>query len=170
MVQKGDTAPEFTLEGVADGEIRTFALSELLADGPAVLTFYIYDYSPVCTDQMCEVNDMEFLTLNDDATPVGISTDGPYSHRQFAADNDLSYPLLTDDDKEVYEQYGMLVTEDGKRQPRRGIVVVDTDRTVQYRWMADDNWDAWEVAPLDEANTVVRELVSDGSPAWYCRT
>jgi len=166
MVVTGETAPGFRLQGAKDGEIQTFTLSELLEDGPVVLAFYIYDYSPVCTDQMCEMNDMEFLTFNADATPVGISTDGPYSHREFAADNDLTYPLLTDDDKQVYEQYGMVATaEDGSREARRGIVVVGTDRTVQYRWVAEDNWDAWEVAPLDEANSVVTELVNEQPPA-----
>jgi peroxiredoxin len=160
MVTEGETAPDFTLEGYGDGDVRAFTLSEALADGrPAILAFYIYDYSPVCADQMCEMNDMEFVTFNNQASVFGISTDGPYSHREFATDNDLSYPLLTDDDRTVYEQYGMLVTdEDGKQKPRRGIVVVDGDRTVRYKWVAADNWDPWSVTPLEEANEVVNRL------------
>lgn len=166
MVTQGDTAPDFTLAGAVNGDVDTFTLSDALADGPAVLSFYIYDYSPVCTDQMCEMNDMEFLTFNDDAVVFGISTDGPYSHMEFAEDNDLSYPLLTDTDKTVYEQYGMVETaEDGTRNPRRGIIVVDSDRTVQYRWVAADNWDEWEIEPLNEANDVVQRLVSQSTPA-----
>lgn len=166
MIELGDTAPEFTLEGAVDGEVGTFTLSDALEERPVLLSFYIYDYSPVCTEQMCEMNDMEFLTFNDDAAVFGISTDGPYSHMQFAEDNNLSYPLLTDTDKVVYEQYGMMeTTAEGNREPRRGIIVVDRDRTVQYRWVADDNWDTWEIEPLNEANNVVKELVSHSSPA-----
>jgi peroxiredoxin len=108
---------------------------------------------------MCEVNDMEFLTFNEDVTVLGISTDGPYSHQRYTADNDISYPLLTDDEKEVYEQYGMTErTDEGKRQAKRGIVLIDGDRVVQYRWQAEDNWDDWETTPLSEANSILNDL------------
>jgi peroxiredoxin len=119
----------------------------------------VYDFSPVCEDQMCEVNDMEFLTFNDDVAVLGISTDGPYSHQRFIAENDLTYPLLTDDDKTVYEQYGMIDrTAEGKRSPKRGIVLIDADRAVQYRWQAEDNWDSWETKPLSDANAILNDL------------
>ncbi|MFB6280458.1 MAG: redoxin domain-containing protein [Haloferacaceae archaeon] len=153
----GDTAPDFTLVGTQGDEIREFTLSEFAADRPAVVVFYIYDYSPVCTDQLCELNDVEFLTFNDDVAVLGVSTDGPYSHREFVADNDLTYPLLTDDDKRVYERYGMLDADGG---PRRGIVLVDGDRTVRYRWVAEDNWDPWTVGPLSEAAELAAELTA----------
>jgi peroxiredoxin len=159
MDDRRQLAPDFTLTGTDGGEVREFTLSEFADGRPTMLVFYIYDYSPVCTAQMCEVNDMEFLTFNEDVTVLGISTDGPYSHQQYIADNDLSYPLLTDDDKVVYEEYGMIErTDDGKRQPKRGIVLIDADRAVQSRWQADDNWDTWETKPLSEANSILNGL------------
>ena len=158
MVETGDTAPDFTLTGAQGDEIREFTLSAFADGRPAVLVFYIHDFSPVCTDQMCEINDMEFLTFNDDAAVVGISTDGPFSHREFIQDNDISYPLLSDVDKEIYEAYGMTERDDEKRHPQRGVVLVDSDRTVEYRWQAADNWDEWEMETLNEIDTKVREL------------
>ena len=158
MVETGDMAPDFTLTGAQGDEIREFTLSAFADGRPAVLVFYIHDFSPVCTDQMCEINDMEFLTFNDDAAVVGISTDGPFSHREFIQDNDISYPLLSDVDKEIYEAYGMTERDDEKRHPQRGVVLVDSDRTVQYRWQAADNWDEWEMETLNEIDTKVREL------------
>ena len=159
MVGTGDTAPGFTLEGTRGEEIGEFTLSEFANGRPTVLVFYIHDYSPVCTDQMCEINDMEFLTFNDDAGVLGISTDGPYSHRKFIHDNHISYPLLTDVDKNVYEAYGMIEQqEDGRRHPKRGAVLIDGDRTVRYRWEAADNWDKWEMKPLNDIDRIVREL------------
>lgn len=162
MVEIGGHVGDFTLEGVAGGEIREFSLSDVLTDRPAVIVFYIYDYSPVCSTQMCEVNDMELLTFNNDVAVFGISTDGPYSHREFASDNDLSYPLLTDEDKQVYEQFGMIEeTEEGTRKTKRGIAVVDSDGILRYRWVARDNWDEWVIQPLSDANDVVRKLLAE---------
>jgi peroxiredoxin len=108
---------------------------------------------------MCEVNEMEFLTFNDDIGVLGISTDGPFSHQQFIADNDITYPLLTDDEKQVYEQYGMIEqTDDGRRQAKRGIVLIDADQTVRYRWEAEDNWDDWQTKPLSDIHALTKEI------------
>jgi peroxiredoxin len=159
MIEPNDTAPDFTLEGAHGEEIREFTLSEYADDRPVALVFYVYDYSPVCTTQMCEVNDMELLTFNDDVGVLGISTDGPYSHLKFIEDNDLTYPLLSDGEKQVYEEYGMIETGDnGTRQAKRGLVLVDSDLTVQYAWQAEDNWDEWEMQPLSEIDQRIREL------------
>ena len=158
MAEIGDTAPDFTLDGTQGDEIREYTLSEVADGRPTVLVFYIHDYSPVCTDQMCEINDVELLTFNDDAAVLGISTDGPYSHREFIRDNDITYPLLTDVDKDVYEAYGMVERDGEKRLPRRGMVLVDGDRTVRYLWKTEDNWNEWEMDPLYEINDLVRDL------------
>ncbi|WP_158224049.1 redoxin domain-containing protein [Halorubrum salipaludis] len=162
MVQVGDTAPDFTLTGTQGDEVREFSLSAFAAGRPAMLVFYVYDFSPVCADQMCELNDMEMLTFNDEIAVLGISPDGPYSHQQFIDRNNLSYPLLTDEEKQVYDQYEMLEeTTAGKRNQKRGIVLLDADRTVRYRWVADDNWASWDMEPLNEAYEISQEL---GSP------
>lgn len=123
-----------------------------------MLVFYIYDFTPVCTTQLCEVNDMELLTLNDGAAVLGISTDGPFSHQRFIAENDITHPLLTDDDKRIYEQYEMIEHGDnGRCHPKRGIVLLDANRTIRYRWTATDNWDDWEMQPLIDANDRINE-------------
>lgn len=51
MVGVGETAPDFTLQGVDGFRITSFTLSERLRrDEFVVLSFYVYDFSPVCTD------------------------------------------------------------------------------------------------------------------------
>ncbi len=160
VTETGSTAPDFTLPGTQGDGVQDYTLSEFAAGRPVALVFYIYDYSPVCTEQMCEINEMEFLTVNDDIGVIGISTDGPYSHQRFIADNDISYPLLTDDEKQVYEQYGMIEhTDDGRRKTKRGIVLVDSDLTVRYRWEAESNWDEWEMQPLNDIHELTDEIV-----------
>ena len=160
MIEQGAVGPDFTLTGAQGEEIREFTLSEFAGGRPVMLVFYVYDFSPVCSDQMCELNDMEMLTLSDEVAVLGISPDGPYSHQRFIEQNDLSYPLLTDEDKQVYDQYGMLETTDtGKRQQKRGVVLLDADRTVRYQWVAEDNWDPWEITPLQKAYEIAREFI-----------
>jgi hypothetical protein len=51
-------------------------------------------------------------------------------------------------------------TEDGERAAKRGIVLLDADRTVQYRWEAEDNWDEWKIEPLSEVNEILSELTT----------
>lgn len=160
MIEAGDKAEDFTLEGTAGEEIQEYTLSEVAGDKPVLLVFYVHDFSPVCTEQMCEVNDAEFLTFNDDAAILGISSDGPYSHREFIAQNNISYPLLTDHDKTVYEQFGLLEeAPSGKRQMKRGLVLLDGSLTVQYRWEAND-WNEWTMDPVSDASDLITELTS----------
>lgn len=159
MLQTDDTAPDFTLVGTRGDGIQEFTLSEVADERPTMLVFYIYDFSPACTTQICEINDMELLTLNDDVAVLGISSDGPYSHQQFIDQNNISYPLLTDDEKRVHEQYGMLEQNgDGTRQAKRGLVLIDTDQTVRYQWTTDNRWGEWRTSPLQESYEVIRQL------------
>lgn len=160
MVEVGDTARDFTLTGARGDEIAEFTLSEFADGRPTMLVFYVYDFSPVCETQMCEINDMEWLTMNDEVAVLGISPDGPYSHQRFITHNNLSYPLLTDEEKEVYDQFEMIELTDGKRQQKRGIVLLDADRTVRYRWTADDNWAPWSMSPLNDAYDLFEEMRS----------
>lgn len=161
MPEIGDKVDDFTATAVSEGEITELTLSDY-ADGRATaLVFYIHDFSPVCETQMCEINDSEFLTFNDDVVVLGVSTDGPYSHRRFIEDNDLSYPLVYDEDKRIYEMFDMIVEgEEGRQKPKRGIVLVDGEFTIRYWWQAQDNWDSWGMKPVSDVSEVLDELKS----------
>lgn len=161
IISLGEVGPDFTLEGTRGDSIQEFTLSEFAAGRPTVLVFYLYDFSPICTTQLCEVDDMELLTFNDDAAVLGISTDGPYSHQRSIEENQISYPLLSDPDKEVYEKYGMVErTESGKPVSQRGVVLLDSDRTVEYVWQAEDRLETWTMEPLHEINDRINELIA----------
>lgn len=159
MVGVGDTVSDFSVEAARGDELLEITLSEYADGRPTALVFYVHDFSPVCEAQMCEVNDTEFLTFNEDVRVLGVSTDGPYSHRKFIQENDLSYPLLYDVDKEIYEEFGMLAeTADGRRHPKRGIVLIDGERTVRYWWQAEDNWDTWRTDPIADLSDTLNDL------------
>lgn len=161
MFSEGTTAPDFELPGIStdgDEEIGSYRLSTLLEDGPVLLNFYLFDFHPACTTTLCDLHDIEWFTLDTDISVLGISTDRTFSHRAFAEDQGLGFPLLSDSDGSVAEDYGVLYDEyqDHKRIAKRSVFVVDTDRTVRYAWVADDpangpDWDAVRTAVDDLA-------------------
>lgn len=160
-----DTAPDFTLKGVDDFRIGTFRLSDSLDDGVfLILNFSVFDFSPVCTTQMWELSDIPALEMLDGVEIWGIAPDGPYAHKAHIDEYDSSVPLLCDTTEEVAEAYDVLyqVYDGCKRVPKRSMFLLDDERRVQLRWVADDNWDDWENAPPSRrvANSTV---VSDGS-------
>ena len=151
MLAEGDTAPRFELPGVepgaADADIAQFRLADALESGPAVVNFYPFDFHPSCTEHMCTLRDLSWFDVADAVTVYGISTDGSFSHRAFAAAESLDFPLLSDNDGSVAEDYGVLYDEiEGhKRVSKRAVFVVDADREIRYAWRTDDpeaqpNW------------------------------
>jgi len=125
-VGTGDRAPEFEAPDQT-GTVRT--LAGLLADGPIVLFFYPAAMTYGCTKESCHFRDLgaEFAAVG--AQRVGISADAVDTQAQFADRHALDYPLLSDPDRVIAEQFGV------KRgfaplKVKRSTFVIDTDRTV----------------------------------------
>lgn len=124
----GDRAPDFTLPDQT-GTPRT--LGELVAGGPLVLFFYPAANTPVCTAEACHFRDLasEFAAVG--ATRAGISTDSVDTQSSFAAAKSFDYPLLSDSDGVVAEQFGVRRGLLSKFVPvKRTTFVIDSDRTV----------------------------------------
>lgn len=140
VIEIGATAPDFELPGTGGEEIAQYRLSEFTDDGMVLLTFYPFDFSPVCTDQLCSLRDAEWLTVDESVDVVGISVDSAYSHRRFIREHDLMFPLLTDRLADVAAAYD-LEYEEWEQHPsvcQRALVAVDDDREVRYTWQTDD--------------------------------
>lgn len=140
MLSEGEKAPDFQLPGTDGEAIESYRLDDYAEEGAVVLTFYLFDFHPECTDALCSVRDAEWLTLEDDVTVLGIGTDRVYSHRAFASKQAFQFPLLSDSDGEVSEQFGVLHSEINghRRVSKRSAFVVDSSRTVRYAWSSDD--------------------------------
>jgi peroxiredoxin len=152
MVEAGDTATDFTLRGTDGETISQYTLSEYTAQGFVVLSFYMNDFSPVCSKQMCELDDIDLFQFEDEVTMFGISPDYVYSHREYSQQKDLTYPLLSDPQFEVARQYGVYDGGTDVTEPsvRRSVFLIDADRRVRYRWVAEDNWDDWNHEATEE--------------------
>ena len=122
----GDEAPDFELEGT-DG---TFKLSEHRGE-KVLLLFYPGDKTTVCTKQFCDYRDNadEFGSLG--VTAVGISGKDVDSKRRFADKNELTVPLLADEDFSVskaYDAYSGMV-----KTTKRAVIVIDEHGRVAHR-------------------------------------
>jgi mycoredoxin-dependent peroxiredoxin len=110
-LQVGQDAPDFTLKGHDDKEYTLSALR----GRPVVLVFYPLDFSPVCTkEHACFVEDKAKLASLD-AQVFGISVDSTWTHKAFAKEMNIGYPLLADFHPKgaVAEQYGAYLADKG---------------------------------------------------------
>ncbi len=124
----GDRAPGFTLP--ADNWEKTVSLGDCTGEGPVALFFYPGDWSSVCTDQMSRIQEEigRFEALG--AKVLGISADSPWSHRAFAEDRGIEFPLLSDFEKEVIEDYGV---RHERGFPERAYFVIDREGVIRAK-------------------------------------
>ena len=102
MLAKGAKAPEFEL---ADQDGRKHTLKALLADGPLILYFYPADFTPGCTKEACSFRDLHQELMKARLRVVGVSPQDVASHRRFADEHSLNFPLLADPDKVAVKAY-----------------------------------------------------------------
>ena len=122
----GDTAPDFELPDETGTKRK---LSDLLANGPVVLFFYPAAMTYGCTKESCHFRDLksEFEAVG--AQRVGISADSVDKQRQFSEKHSFDYPLLSDDDRAVAEEFGVK-RGFGPLPNKRTTFVIDTDRRI----------------------------------------
>ena len=104
--RRGDPAP--TLRKTAhDG--TTIDLSSLQGR-PAVVYFYPKDGTPGCTKEACAFRDVWTKYEEAGVLLVGVSTDSDESHREFAAEHELPFPLIADEDQTWAKAFGVGTT------------------------------------------------------------
>ena len=103
MLEIGNKAPEFCIPNQDEVEI---CLRDLKGKW-IVLYFYPKDNTPGCTTQACEFTQAEPEFDDLDAVILGVSPDSPKKHQNFIAKKELGITLLSDEQKEVCEAYGV---------------------------------------------------------------
>jgi len=135
VLSEGDSAPQFELPALVDGERRRVALDEYLGDDVVILAFYPADFNPACDEESCDLDELDLFTMQKDVTILGISPDSVYSHRAFAEQYDLKVPLLADTDGTVAAQYDIGIVDDiGQHLLERAVAVIDHDGDIHYSW------------------------------------
>ena len=170
----GDKAPEFELP---DATGRSVRLTDLLQDGPVVLSFYRGEWCPYCNLALHTWQQRLAELTSAGARFVAVTPQRPSNALSITEKHALAFPVLSDESQEVIRAYrlrydlppalkdlfgnafGVDLTEqnaDGSWSlPATGTYVVDRDRTIRFAVASVD----WRVrAEPDEVLAAVRAL------------
>ena len=130
-VDVGSRAPDFTLLN-QDREPVTLSAQSGRA---VVLAFFPAAFTSVCTTEMCRFRDSLGDLNAANAVVFGISADHPASLKEFAGQQRLTFPLLSDFNREVIASYGVgHVDRSGfKGIAQRAVFVIDGKGIVRHR-------------------------------------
>jgi peroxiredoxin len=132
LLSVGTQAPDFTLPRSPDAKLR-------LADSrghPVILAFYPADWSPVCGDELTVFNEVlpEFQRYR--AELLGVSVDGVWCHKAYAAARHFDFPLLADFEPKgaVSRAYGAYRAQDGFSE--RALFVLDGAGVIRWSYLS----------------------------------
>ena len=103
MLQVGDKVPDFCLPNQDEEEI---CLRDIKGRW-IVLYFYPKDNTPGCTTEACAFTEAEPEFIDMNAQILGVSPDSPEKHRKFIEKKELTITLLSDEDKELCNLFGV---------------------------------------------------------------
>lgn len=173
----GDRAPNFKLPA-ADGTPVT--LYDRLADGPVVLVFYRGEWCPYCNLELrfYQRTLPEFRDMGADV--IAITPQAPDRSIQAIERHGIEFPVLSDEDFQVIEQYGLTINVEGDyrevmeqgfgrnlaelnadgtwRLPAPGTYVIDRDGTVVAAFASPRYWTRMEPEQVVEA---LRSIATD---------
>ena len=127
----GDTAPDFTLPD-ADG--KPVSLADYRGRR-VVVYFYPAAGTPGCTKQACDFRDNLAELHGAGLDVLGISPDKPAKLAKFRDKEGLTFPLLSDADKEVLTTWGVFGEKQMYGKTVTGVIrstfVVDPDGKIE---------------------------------------
>lgn len=127
-LKPGDKAPSFSAPSW-DGSL--VKLSDFSGSKNVVLFFYVRDNTSGCIREARSLNDAIDEFTKRSAVVIGVSTDGVESHERFAANNELTFPLLADPDGKIAKAYSVL-RETGRAA--RATFLIGRDGTILHAW------------------------------------
>ncbi len=148
-IQVGDLAPDFTLPNQAGTPVT---LSDFRGKKAVVLYFYPKDDTPGCTIESCTFRDSYTDFEATGAEVIGISSDSPTSHQQFATKHNLPFTLVSDEGSKVRSTYGVPSTLG--LLPGRVTYIIDLEGKVRHIFNSQFN----PKAHVSEAMKVIKSL------------
>jgi len=147
----GKPAPEFELPD-QHGQLHSL---EDYRDQWVVLYFYPKDETPGCTTEACEFRDNIFAYRELNAQILGVSLDDVESHRKFAENHSLPFPLLADIDGATADAYGVKTKMMGWTVAKRQTFLIDPQGNIALHYE--------KVDPDEHSAQVLADLKSLGA-------
>ena len=151
-VSVGTLAPEFELPD-QDGQLHSL---EDYRDQWVVLYFYPKDETPGCTTEACEFRDNIFAFRDLNAQIIGVSLDDVESHRAFAENHGLPFPLLADVEGNTASAYGVKTRMLGMEVAKRQTFIIAPGGTIAKHYP--------KVDPSEHSRQVLADLETLGAP------
>jgi len=141
----GALAPDFTLPSTSGTPVT---LSALRGEKNVLLAFFPLAFTSVCTAELCAFSD-DLAQFESAGTKVfGVSVDFTPSQKAFQQKEGFSTELLSDSQREVSRQYGVLL--DDKGFSKRAYFLVDTKGVLRWKWIEAQLGDRRQNAELLE--------------------
>jgi glutaredoxin-dependent peroxiredoxin len=154
-LKKGDKAPDFTLFNT---EKNPVSLTDYKGKN-LIVHFFPLAFTGVCTKQLCTVRDAISMYKNDNADVVAISIDSIFTLGKFKEEQNLSFDLLSDFNKDVSSAYGSLFETfpafGMKGVSKRSAFVIDKEGAIQYAEVLESPGD---LPNFDAINATLAEL------------
>ena len=103
-IRVGDRAPEFSAT-THNGD--PVSLCDFLGKRALIIFFYPRDGTLLCTKEACSFRDSYEQFIDAGAEVIGISSDSDQSHRAFADQYHLQFPLISDADGSLRKCFGV---------------------------------------------------------------
>lgn len=135
----GHNAPDFELEGYANGSFGKWKLSDLKGKW-VVLFFYPADFTFVCPTEVKAFDEMlpQFRAINTEV--LGCSVDSKFVHKAWV-EKELKLtnglPLLADIHHSASIDYNVYVEEEA--QSLRGTFIIDSEGKLRWYQISDNN-------------------------------
>ncbi|MGB5512840.1 MAG: peroxiredoxin [Woeseiaceae bacterium] len=142
----GEQAPEFELPDQT-GQLHSL---EDYRDQWVVLYFYPKDGTPGCTTEACEFRDNIFAFRDLNAQILGVSIDSVDSHRSFAENHSLPFPLLADVNGGTADAYGVKTRMLGMTVAKRQTFIIAPGGIVARHYV--------DVKPDEHSAQVIADL------------
>jgi len=147
----GSPAPEFELP---DQTGQLHSLEDYRSQW-VILYFYPKDETPGCTTEACEFRDNIFAFRNLNAQILGVSLDDVESHKKFAENHSLPFPLLADTEGSTSTAYGVKTRMFGMTVAKRQTFIVDPDGKVAKHYE--------KVKPAEHSGQILADLIELGA-------
>ena len=133
----GNKAPDFKLQNT---EKNLISLSDYIGKKKVMLLFFPLAFSSVCTKELCNARDNVKIYDLLEAEVFGISIDSFFVLKAFKASQNLNFQLLSDFNKEVSTNYGILYEDffGMKGVAKRSVFVIDKDGIIKHKEVLED--------------------------------